>query len=325
MQSPTHISVWTFSLLICTRISQHLKEVHKHLALESLEQLAETDVIKEPLKFLCELAYEGVMNNIITFSSLPGDIDTLSLLQGVQSLVTRYPQKVVSYNFIHLSVQELLASFYMVRWLKPSEQVHKFNELFNQPCFSTIFQFYAAISKLKTVGVKDIVRILVAVEPNPEDEAKVLLISLFHSLYEAHDLALYEFIMQYFQHGLNLGRVTLSPMDCLSIGLFLSCACNVMHGLNEFRANLFNCNIGDHGCKYLVKGFQKCLDKSEATTLKTMINLNLRWNGIHEEGSIELCRLFQSQCISALTMKNFLMREHSTYLSNFSIIPHSKS
>ena len=289
-----------FSLLICTCISRHLKEHTVHM---ELEQLVEIDVIKEPFKFLCELAYEGVLNNVITFSSLPDNINTLGLLQGVESFV-RYSEKVMSYNFIHLSIQDLLAAFFMVRWLEPSKQVDKFNELFDHPRFSAVFRFYAAITKLKTIGIKDVIARVVqhCAEPNPDDEAKVLLISLFHCLYEAQDPSLYEFIIQYLQHGLNLGHITLSPVDCLSIGFFLSSACNMTHGVNEFRANLFNCNIGDVGCKYLVKGFQKCLDDSEATTLKTMLRLNLSWNGIHEEGSIELCRLFQSECISTLDL-----------------------
>ena len=127
-----------FSELVLSCIFRHLNErtQHKNLSLESLDGLPQC--IKEPFLFLCQLAYRGVMKDEIIFSHLSADINTLGLLQGVESFVTR--GKAVSYNFLHSSIQEILAAFYMTH-LPAREQVSKFNELFDKSRFSAVFQF----------------------------------------------------------------------------------------------------------------------------------------------------------------------------------------
>ena len=293
-----------FSLLVCTCISRHFKDrtQYKNLSLESLNQLLDTEVVKGPFKHLCELAYKGVMDDRIIFSSLPDNLNTLSLLQGVESFVRRAEKKKF-YNFTHLSIQELLAAFYMAKWLSAKDQVAMFNELFDKPHFSAVFQFYAATTKLETPGIREILARIAKRcrdwETKSDDEARPLLVALLHCLNEAQDISLCEFILQFLQHDLNLGHTTLSPTDCLSIGYFLSCACNTNAG--EFQVNLFNCSIGDQGCKYLAKGLQKYLDTSGMTT-ETTLCMNLRWNGIHKEGSRDLCELFQTGCINSLNL-----------------------
>ena len=261
----------------------------------------DTEIVKEPFRFLCDLAYNGVMNDRITFSSLPDSTDTLRILHGVESFV-KVADKIKSFNFIHLSIQELLAAFYMMKWLPPEKQVAKFNELFDNPRFNAVFQFYSAMTKLQPPGISGILTRVAeqCTAPNPEDEDKILLIATFNCLNAAQDSSLCELIMKYLQHGLNLSHTTLNPTDCLCIGYFLSCACNVNTGTPEFKAKLFNCDIGDKGCKYLVKGLQKCPTTSENAT--TSLYMDLKWSNIHEEGSIELSRLLQFDCIHALNL-----------------------
>ena len=96
-----------FSSLILSCIKRHLKlRTQWDASIESLDQLPE--FAKEPFSFLCQIAYNGVMEDKIIFTSLLADVNTLSILQGVESFIGR--EKAVSHNFIHLSIQELLAS-----------------------------------------------------------------------------------------------------------------------------------------------------------------------------------------------------------------------
>ena len=97
-----------FSSLVLNCIKRHLKlrTQYKNVSTESLDQLPE--FAKKQFSVLCRLAYDGVIEDKIIFTSLPADVNTLSLLQGVESLIGR--EKAVSDNFIHLSIQELLAA-----------------------------------------------------------------------------------------------------------------------------------------------------------------------------------------------------------------------
>ena len=70
-----------FSELVLSYIYRHHNERTqlKNLTLELLQQIPET--IREPFLFLCELAYQGIMDDRVVFS-LPANINTLGLLQG---------------------------------------------------------------------------------------------------------------------------------------------------------------------------------------------------------------------------------------------------
>ena len=177
-----------FSELVLSCIYRHHNERTqlRDLTLKSLQQIPDT--IKEPFLFLCELAYQGVMDDKVIFSDLPANVNTLGLLQGVESFVRR--GKALFYNFLHLSIQEILAGFYIATQLPDYEQVSKFNELFDKSRFSAVFQFYAAITKFQTSGINDVV-IRVAKKSN-----KTLLSSLLHCLYEAQDPSLCESVAQ---------------------------------------------------------------------------------------------------------------------------------
>ena len=162
------------------------------------------------------------------------DVNTLSLLQGVESFIGR--GKAVSYNFIHLSIQELMAALYIATQLPASEQVSKFNELFNKSRFSAVFRFYATITKLRTPGMIDVVINVVKMYNSKiqvhftQKEGGVLMVSLLHCLYEAQDPSLCESVAQQLQHGLSLWNTTLTPSDCLCIGYFLAYVCKMAAG-----------------------------------------------------------------------------------------------
>ena len=282
-----------FSSLVLNCIKRHLKlrTQYKDASVESLDQLPE--FAKKPFSVLCRLAYDGVMEDKIIFTSLPADVNTLSLLQGVESFIGR--EKAVSHNFIHLSIQELLGALYIATRLPASKQVSKFNELFDKSRFSAVFRFYAAITKLTTPGIEDVV-----IRIARSNEKKSLLISLLHCLYEAQDPSLCEFVAQKLLYGLDLRGTTLTPSDCLCIGYFLSHVCKMAAG--EFEVNLSRCSIGDQGCKYLVSGLHKYLDTHSAVT--TLLGMYMDSNAISHHGVQNLSTLLKIGCINDLDLRN---------------------
>ena len=293
-----------FSSLVFNCIKRHLKlrTQYKDASIESLDQLPE--FAKKPFSVLCRLAYDGVMEDKIIFTSLPADVNTFSLLQGVESFIGR--EKAVSHNFIHLSIQELLAAYYIATQLPASEQVSKFNELFDKSRFSAVFQFYAAITKLKTPGIIDVViNVVKTYSSKIQDysirmEGQAIMISLLNCLYEAQDPSLCKSVAQQLQHRLNLGGTTLTPSDCLCIGYFLACMYKM--AASEFEVNLGRCNIGDQGCKYLVSGLHKYLDTHSAVT--TLLSMHMNSNAISHHGVHHLSTLLNIGRINVLNLRN---------------------
>ena len=118
--------------------------------LSSLDDLP--DDLKTKLSKLCVLAYNGVMQNKIVFyskdlmsSHVPITLSSLGLLQAVEGL-TLY-KNYISYNFLHLSVQELLAAYYISQMV-PCEQVKVFQEWFESSRFQAVLNYYCGFTKL---------------------------------------------------------------------------------------------------------------------------------------------------------------------------------
>ena len=257
-----------FSALIRNCIVRHMRKCgnDKVEGIKSLDKLP--PVIRDQFTKVCKVAYEGVMRDEIIFESedLDSDFNTLGLLQGVESLIDAGRAR--SYNFLHLSIQELLAAIHMATRLEPSEQVAQFRQLFGQARFAAVFQFYAAKTKLKTPGIQEVVVEAVKkslanrkiTEFTPQDTASAqnrsvskhvkpqpLILSLLRCLYEAQDKALCELVVYQFKDlTLDLQGIRLNPADCLAVGYFL------IH-CKQFKVNLFDCSIGDDGCKTMFR------------------------------------------------------------------------
>ena len=255
-----------FYELVYNCIRRHLMKIKQAdvSKLKSLEELPPS--VQTQFQELCIIAYEGVMNDRIIFDLEPG-FSTLGLLQGVESFTVR--GKSHSYNFLHLSIQELLAAIYMATQLKEDQQIEQFRSLFGRARFSAVFQFYAAKTKMKTPGIDEIVIEVVkkcaqdskttefssySSDDDPATNAgynlghepQPLLLSLLHCLFEAQDKALCQLVAKELKGKLNLQRISLSPADCLSVGYFLT-------HCRQFQVYLTGCYIGDDGCKALFR------------------------------------------------------------------------
>jgi Ran GTPase-activating protein (RanGAP) involved in mRNA processing and transport len=220
------------------------------------------------------------MENKVTFSSsdLPQGSNTLSLLQAIESFLQS--GKSVFYNFIHLSFQELLAGYYIATSLSDSEQVSQFLQLFHQPRFMSVFQFYAAITKLKTSGIDKIISEIISEKLG----SKPHLLSLFRCLYEAQDPSLCQSVVNQLE-SLNISSIrnSLSPMDLLSIGYLIGVS------NNDVVKDVFlsGCDIEDYGVKTLMK-YLVCTKGTGAW------KFDLGMNNIGKEGAASISSVLQS-------------------------------
>ena len=244
---PTTLHGVFTSLVLCCLIRHATKQEQKTQNISSLDNLPFD--LQEPFKNICTVAYKGVMDNRAIFSpehleplGLPKKLGTLGLIQGVESFASFNSS--VSYHFLHLSVQELLASFYISQ-LPESKQVEVFKQLFGQPRFAMVFRFYAAFTKLGCGEIREIVGNIAKEKEKPQ------LLYLLLGLYEAQDVSLCQFVVFHLDGHLDLSSTALSPVDCLTVGYFTSCICYA--GSGKFTAKLRNCSLDDYRVTYLTK------------------------------------------------------------------------
>ena len=294
---PTTLHGVFTSLVLCCLIRHATKEGKTFGDISSLDTLP--PYFQEPLEKICALAYHGVMKNKVTFSAeeleplrLSRELATLGLIQGVESLASF--KKSVSFNFLHLSVQELLAAFYISK-LPPSEQVKVFNSMFGKPRFAAVFQFYAAFTKLETEGIREIISKIAKDYSNSSQQ-----LYLLRGLYEAQDLSLCQFVGSQLGEALNLAFIPLSPVDCLSAGYFISCFCLTTSG--EFRVDLRWCSLDDYRVSLLVKELSKCCSTVTEAGVPGCVDLDLGYNKMQGSGI---------RCIAELISHSTLIRKLS--------------
>jgi hypothetical protein len=225
-----------FSELILTCIYRHCIErgdSHDDLSLDSFEQLPEE--LNTSLMYICGIAYKGILHDEITFCGLHKEFDTLSLLNGTESMLMR--GKRMYYSFIHLSVQEFLAAYHITK-LADAEQVRILDELFGQPRFVAVFQFYAAISKFQTPGISDIIAKVAkrCIGERYSHDNKRHLVALLSCLFESQNSDLCTAVASHLDMQLQLDGSTFTPLDCFSVNFFLANTADVKVDLN-------NCSI----------------------------------------------------------------------------------
>ena len=159
----------------------------------------------------------------------------IGLLQSVPSIIGDGHQ--IYFCYLHLSIQELLAAVHISQ-MSPKQQISVFQELFGTPRFSAVFQFYAGITKLRTnrpwlsklprflcpvpTSVYDLVR-KCSQERMETGWFKHLYLSLSSTV--SMKLRILHYVclwLIFLTTPLAFADTTLSPLDCLSVGYFLS-------------------------------------------------------------------------------------------------------
>ena len=293
------------SRYLCERLGKTREEAR----LRSLDKLPRK--LRGPFNDLCEVAFKGTSENKVTFSESDlkavkhsAVIREVGLLQSTPSIISN--GKVVYYNFAHLSVQEVLTSVYISR-LPASEQISTFDRLFGDSRFGPVLQYYAAITKLRTsrpwlsklpswlipesitVHMLDLVRRII------EKGSRPLLVSLLRCLYEAQDPSLCQFVAEQLWGSLDLRGTSLTPVDCLAIGYFLSSVTLTTGNNKVFTVDLNNCSLGDAGTKSLMRSISRHIDPH--STVNTHLNMKLERNEIHEEGALHIAEVLNNTSI----------------------------
>ena len=273
-----------FLLLVLSRINREQEDHHsqrdiEYVCVSSLEDLPHD--LRVQLNHVCVLAFEGVRQNKVVFTeedlvhqNLPHDLPGLGVLQIVDRLVAIGGKTAYRY-FIHLSIQELLAAYHISQ-LGEDEQVKVFEAHLDEPRFSPVLQFYAAFTRLTNQGVRNIIT---ARDFDDTDSSKLALLSFIRCFFEAQirdDSSLYQQIILRLNRTIDLSHVTMTPLDCMSIGHFMA---SLLRAGGEVSVDLSHCDIDDYSLGLLVGEFSRYAEMCPAAVTQARVTeLNIRSN-----------------------------------------------
>ena len=248
--------------------------------------------INDLFKHMCFLAYYGIQQNIYVFTTeklkeldIPTRLDHLGLMQMIPSLIRAEHW---TYNFLHLSVQELLAAIY-ISHLPECEQINCFKELFGRPRFMTVFQYYAGLTHLEAEGLNDAIFTLIY----NRRKGKRTRVGLLRCLYGAQVPTLCcTFPLMYRRNTLHLMSAK-DPVDSLAIGYFLTSFC--LHRTGEFRLKLRRLGIDDQRVKCLTSELLKFCPKK--TEKHGYLQADLCGNDIRGVGATYIAKLLKANNI----------------------------
>ena len=221
---PTTLHELFCNLVLCCIV----RELVKHESESNISEVCSLDDLPDDLKSklsdLSVLAYEGVMQNKVVFYqddlqqfNLPANLPSLDLLQAVEGLSLFRTS--LSYNFLHLSIQELLAAYY-ISLMDPSEQVKVFKELFEKSRFQAVLCYYSGFTKLDNPEIQAFISNFQVGKSSFKD-----LLPLLHCFFEAQQPSLYQLadprLIPNEQDILNAKDLT--PADFTVVHYFLNC------------------------------------------------------------------------------------------------------
>ena len=248
---PTTIHELFCNLVLCSIV----RELKTHQSTIDLTEIATLDElpseIKAQLSDLSALAYEGVMQDKVVFyqndlknSCLPSNFSPLGLLQAVEGLTL--VSKSVTYNFLHLSVQELLAAYHISRMDPPSKQVEVLEHMIKSSRFLPVLCYYSGFTKLADPAVRKLIHTYSHQKSNLSTS-----LSLLHCLFEAQQPSLCQLVESHFDY-INLNHL-FTPVDHLVVGYIIASILSTSSFCQKtIYLNLKDSN--DHKVKLLLVG-----------------------------------------------------------------------
>ena len=299
-----------YSSLVRSLLLRHLLDHPVHGKKRRWRVRSFGDLPKEVYQQLCELgriAYEGILHDQqVIFSDLPENFETLGLMQCAPELYAD-EGAAVSYNFLHLTVQEYLAAFHLSQ--QPVEkEIQHFSEHmehkrqdrknYKQRHFHMVLRFLSGLKKFS--GYLSKVLNTFCVGKSGDDSAGVVrdvTFDVLHWLFEAHDNDVIVKLLGSSDIQLKQQYSQVTPFDCFVLGYCVSHSnCTWEIGLTDYHIENYlttnltyfvHCNIGDEGVEMLVRGAVE----EETHCTGVISEIDLSENDITSEGVKHLLKV----------------------------------
>ena len=290
--------------------------------------------LAKPLQEMCQLAYTNLANTRMTFSSHQLQSLSEAVKEDYLGLMTTfmdYSKK--NYQFLHLSIQEFLAAWWIAKYEKKTEDV--FKDHFDDDHFRMCLRFVAGLTHLEHESYQQYFnkqqldlqckrKPLFGFETfhlsyfyqNPEireyahfrsDEFDKIPILLLQLLYESQNTTLCQVLAQSINnHSLCLDRVSLSLFDWLCLSYCINNSNTIWNRLHlgevpnqelsVFTAGLTNNSLQTQ-CKRLEVKLYGATDEIIHKLLQSSLQYNLQEC---------YCRIDEGQYVPCLVLLQFL-------------------
>ena len=184
------------------------------------------DKVYEQLQQICKTAYGGVSNadgQELIFYDVPDGFETLGLMQEVHEL---YVDKgdCVSYNFLHLTIQEYLAAVHLS--MQPMDvQIQRFKRYKTNSSFDMVLRFLSGLTKFHNYPQQDLALIL-----EPQDYRYGRSGLNFHWLFEAQNVEYISSVLK--KDVFSVDRLS-TPFEAYALGYCVAHS-NLQWELSEF-------------------------------------------------------------------------------------------
>ena len=280
--------------------------------------------INEEFFKLCLIAYRGREDDRIIYSSreIKGYGIDVNKLSGLGLLLIAPSTSVYgrekSYNFLHLTVQEFCAAFYISK-LPDKEQYDCFKKYQFYDSFQMIWKLYSGITSLKN---KDIFHHMLPSKWVKSRYRKRRIIELLHCVYEAHNDEVCNVVGNRLDSNIDLSFYRLDQISCSALGYLYRGGLRVVQ--------LVGCYIGNEGCRILLNSllsyhnnsskFDLILDYNEITDKSSSLiaslllsnypitKLDVSWNELSSSTDIIFKSLHHNNALTELCVGYISLR-----------------
>ena len=266
---------------------------------------------------VCRIAYEGITNRQqVIFTDLADDFNSLDLMQCVPELYVD-EGAVLSYNFLHLTIQEFLAAYH-VSLQSAQEKIEFFRNHQEAQSNQMVLKFFAGLTNLEDIRDDELL-------PQPSDDeytyvhdTHIALVTI-HFLFEAKQ----RIKMLNALSKVTLDDIHTSPFDCYVLGYIASLT------TCSWKIEIHCGSDGASVVAMLVKGTLNPKHENLYLYPAEALPVSLDINGSGSEGCSDLSDFFKAhpsflKRIISLKLQDMGLDGHflEVFSKSMSLIPH---